>query len=52
MLSFISVAGITEKELPKDTCPSGLLYMPIEGLTVAGNGTTVGLQGVDYVVFI
>ena len=34
---FISLTGITKRELPKDTCPSGIFIMSIPGLCAGGN---------------
>ena len=37
LTSFISVTGITKRELPKDTCSSGILIMSVPGLYTGGN---------------
>ena len=34
---FITVTGIFERKLPKDTCPSGIFIMIIPGLCSGGN---------------
>ena len=34
---FITVTGITEKELPRSTCPSGVCILSIPGLCAGGN---------------
>jgi hypothetical protein len=49
---FVSVCGLTEAELPKDTCPEGILKIKIEGLCVGGAGVTVGSKGHGWLVFV
>jgi hypothetical protein len=49
---FISVSGLLEEELRTATCPSGMLVVEIDGLTVAGGGVTVGAKLIGHVLFI
>ena len=49
---FISVCGLTEAELPSETCPSGLLAIQVEGLCVGGGGVTVGNKSKGWIVFV
>ena len=48
---FITVTGITEKELPRTTCPSGVYILSIPGLCAGGN-TYVRNEAMGYVAFI
>ena len=45
---FITVLGLTERELPQDQCVS----LSIEGLCVGGGGVTVGNKTKGYLVFM
>ena len=48
---FITLSGLTNRELPVDTCPSGVIYIEIEGLCTGAS--TYLIQGaVDYVAFV
>jgi hypothetical protein len=49
---FVSVCGLTEAELPKETCPEGILKIKIEGLCVGGAGVAVGTKGHGWLVFV
>ena len=40
-LIFISVAGLSKHELPKETCSSRALLLKVPGLTIGGGGCTV-----------
>jgi hypothetical protein len=48
---FISLSGLTEAELPKATCPSGVLILAIKGLIIGGGGVTVGDKWTSFVGF-
>ena len=48
---FITVTGITEKELPRNTCPSGVYILSIPGLCSGGN-TDVRNDAVGHVAFV
>jgi hypothetical protein len=48
---FISVTGLSEKELPSETCPSGMLVMKVKGLAIGAN-VNVDCESVGYVVFL
>ena len=41
--TFITVTGVTERELPRDVCPSGVLYIKIPGLCL-GPRTIYGMM--------
>jgi hypothetical protein len=49
---FVSICDLTKVELPKDTCPEGILKIKIEGLCVGGAGVTVGSKGHGWLVFV
>ena len=49
---FISVCGLTKAELPTLTCPTGLLAIEVEGLSVGGGGVTVGNKSKGWIVFV
>ena len=49
--TYISVTGITEKELPKSKCPSGIYIMKIPGLC-PGGGSDPRLNAPGFVVFL
>ena len=48
--TFITVTGVSEKELPKKTCPSGVLYIQIPGLCI-GAAQDLRHNAVGYVAF-
>jgi hypothetical protein len=48
---FISVTGLSEAELPSETCPSGMLVMKVKGLAIGAN-VNVDCESVGYVVFL
>ena len=48
---FISVTGLSEKELPSETCRSGMLVMKVKGLAIGAN-VKVECESVGYVVFL
>ena len=48
---FVTVTGITEKELPRATCPSGVYILSIPGLCAGGN-TDPRNAAMGYVAFI
>jgi hypothetical protein len=50
--TFVSIVGLTEQEIPKETCPSGFLGIAVKGLGVGGGGITVGEQKTGWVVLI
>ena len=49
--AFVTVL-ISEKEIPKDTVPSGMIHIPIEGLVSGGSGVLVGLESIGHLLFI
>ena len=49
---FVSICGLTGKELPKGTCPDGILKIKIDGLCIGGAGVTVGNKGHQWLVFL
>ena len=49
---FVTVSGLTETELPVETCPTGILHLDIEGLSIGGGGVTAGGVGKGSLVFI
>jgi len=48
--TFITVTGVTERELPRDVCPSGILYIKIPGLCL-GAAQDLRHDTVVYVAF-
>ena len=48
--TFITVTGVTERELPRDICPSGILYIKIPGLCL-GAAQDLRHDAVVYVAF-
>jgi hypothetical protein len=50
--TFVSIVGLTDQEIPKETCPSGFLAIDVKGLGIGGAGVTVGEQKTGWVVFI
>ena len=48
---FITVTGITGKELPRTTCPSGVCIISIPGLFAGGN-MDVRNDAMEYVAFV
>ena len=48
---FITVTGLSEKELPVETCPSGVMHIEIPGLCV-GAGQDLRHEAIGYVAFI
>ena len=51
---FSTVTGLTARELPEDTCPSGVLVIEIPGLCVGGAVDPVATygEGIGYVAFM
>ena len=49
---FASVSALTEKEMPTESCPSGIFCLELQGLTVNGGGVSANPQGKGYLVFI
>jgi len=47
---YVSVLGLNARELPLDTCPSGILVLPIQGLAVGG--VNPDCKTVGYVAFV
>mmetsp|Transcript_55208 Transcript_55208/g.59818 ORF Transcript_55208/g.59818 Transcript_55208/m.59818 type:complete len:294 (-) Transcript_55208:21-902(-) len=47
---YVSFLGLSERELPKETFPSGVLVMPIQGLAVGG--VDPSCTSVGYVTFV
>lgn len=45
---FITVTGMTKRELPEDTS----LLFKVKGLCIGGGGINVGCDGVGYILFI
>ena len=48
--AYVSFLGLSERELPKDSCPDGILVLPIEGLSVGG--VDPDCKSVGYIVFV
>ena len=48
---FITVTGLTERELPVSTCPSGITYLSIEGLC-SSEGQDLRHNTVRYAAFV
>ena len=48
---FITVTGLSEKELPVETCPSGVMHIEVPGLCV-GAGQDLRHEAIGYVAFI
>jgi hypothetical protein len=50
---LVSITGLNERELSKDSCPSGFLYMEVNDLCVGGGGINPNSMGQPgYVCFI
>ena len=49
---FLSVSGLTEKEMPSEIFPSGIHCISIQGLTIGGSGVTLGDKRSGYVVLM
>ena len=48
---YVTVSGLTERELPSNECPYGILFVPIPGISMESNrGPTC--QKNEYVVFL
>ena len=47
---YVSVLGLNSRELPVDTCPSGVLVLPIEGLAIGG--VDPDCRAIGYVAFV
>ena len=45
---FISVCGLTQKELPKETC----IILQVEDLCIGGGGVSIGNKEKGYVMFM
>ena len=48
---FISITGLNKRELPVDTCPSGVLLMKINGLSAEANAN-IRNTAPGYVCFV
>ena len=48
---FITITGLTERELPKDTCASGVFILTINGLS-AGANADIRNSAPGYVCFV
>ncbi|CAB9496116.1 hypothetical protein SEMRO_1_G000930.1 [Seminavis robusta] len=49
---WISATGLTERELPRSKCPSGVLVLEIEGLHIGGGGVTAFGEQNGFVMFV
>jgi hypothetical protein len=49
---FATVSHLTEEELPVATCPTGILSLKIEGLSIGGGGFQIDAMGTGHLVFI
>ena len=48
--AYVSFLGLSERELPTATCPSGILVIPIEGLAVGG--VNPDFKSIGYIVLV
>ena len=49
---FISISGFNEWEIPKSTCPDGVLLLKVPGLAVGGGGCSVDDDRLGYVLLM
>ena len=49
---WITLSGLSDSKLPTVTCPSEILHVEVEGLTVNGGGVTPGSKGIGHIVFV
>ncbi|CAB9513643.1 hypothetical protein SEMRO_603_G174050.1 [Seminavis robusta] len=48
----VSVLGLNERELPKDSCESGAVIIKVRGLSIGGGGVTVGSNQCGYIMLV